>query len=120
MHGHPVWVIWAFVFGMTLCFARIKTDSILPGIIMHMMANTFAVVCNYSGILNNLSGTTVPVILTVAGFLGLVVYFVGFTILGKKEGAGERELARYAEEERKALEKIEAKKASEKESSVFL
>ena len=119
MHGYPILMLWAFCFSMIICYARVKTDSILPGIIIHVIVNSFAVICNYSGILEY-AEVPVIIILTVVGFLGLVVYFIGFTILGKKENAKLRELTRYAEEEKARLEKLAAKEASKEESAVIL
>ena len=119
MHGHPVLILWAFFFSMLLCYARVNTDSILPGIIIHVIVNSFAVICNYSGILETV-GFPLLIVLTVAGFLGLVAYIIGFTILGKTENAKLRELTRYAEEETALYEKLAAKKAAEEESAVIL
>ena len=119
MHGHPILMVWAFFFSMLLCYARVNTDSILPGIIIHVIVNSFAVICNYSGILETV-GLPLLIVLTVVGFLGLVAYFIGFTILGKKENAKLRELTRYAEEETALYEKLAAKKAAEEESVVIL
>ena len=86
MHGHWIWAIWAFFMGMIFCFARIRTGSILPGIILHMMANTFGVVCNYGKVLY---GITDPVGygLIIGGGILMVVFFVGLTLVTKKEKA---------------------------------
>lgn len=119
MHGHPIWALWAFAAGMVFCYARMKTDSILPGIIMHIMMNSFGVLSENVTFLNY-APVPLIILLTVLGFLGLLAFFEGFMILGKKENAKEREAGRFALEEKKQLEKQEAKKASEKESSVFL
>jgi membrane protease YdiL (CAAX protease family) len=86
MHGHWIWVIWAFFMGMIFNYARMRTGSILPGIIMHMVVNTFGVVCNYSTVFNGMTDT-VGYILLIGGGIMLVVFFVGLGLVTKKEKA---------------------------------
>lgn len=83
-HGQWIWIIWAFFVGMIFNYARIRTGSILPGILMHMAVNAFGVVCNYSTVLD---GLTEPVLyaLLIGGGILLVVYFVCLGLVTKKE-----------------------------------
>lgn len=76
-HGSLLWVVWAFVLGMVICVARIKTGSIIPGIVFHIIMNTYAMVVSYFPIYENLT-KTVMYILTAAGGILMAVYIVAF------------------------------------------
>ena len=76
-HGSLLWAIWAFVLGMIICLARIKTGSIIPGIIFHIIMNTFAMVVSYYPVLENMN-EGIMYALTAAGAVLLAVYVVGF------------------------------------------
>ncbi len=75
-HGQLLWAAWAFVVGMIICIVRIKSGSIIPGMIFHIIMNTFATVTGYTGILEKISDP-VGIALTVAGGILLVVYIAG-------------------------------------------
>ena len=70
-HGGIVWATWAFVFGMIICVFRIKTGSIIPGIIFHIIMNTFSTLMSYTPLLNDLSKTDMT-IYTIAGSVVLI------------------------------------------------
>lgn len=74
-HGGIVWACWAFVVGMVICVARIKTGSIIPGIIFHVIMNAFSVLTSYTTILENISDTA-GIVATVIGGLLLAGYIV--------------------------------------------
>lgn len=76
-HGGLLWAVWAFALGMIICLARIKTGSIIPGIIFHIIMNTFAMVVSYYPVLENMT-SGVMYALTAAGGVLLAVYAVGF------------------------------------------
>lgn len=75
-HGGIVWGIWAFAMAMIICLVRIKSGSIVPGIIFHMIINTFSVVDAYFSPLDGMT-PTVMLILTIAGGILLAVYAAG-------------------------------------------
>ena len=75
-HGGLVWAIWAGVMGLLVCVARIKTGSIIPGIIFHIIMNTFGMVVSYFPVLEKLNNVGMYV-LTIAGGILLAVYVVG-------------------------------------------
>ena len=70
VHGQLIWMIFAFVVGLVLSFVRIKTGSILPTILMHVMINTYATVVSY-GILN-ITSEVVMIALMVLGLASIV------------------------------------------------
>ncbi|MBR3509972.1 MAG: CPBP family intramembrane metalloprotease [Lachnospiraceae bacterium] len=47
VHGQLIWMLFAFVVGLVLSFVRIKTGSIMPTIIMHVLINTYATLLSY-------------------------------------------------------------------------
>jgi len=75
-HGQLLWAAWAFVVGMIICIVRIKSGSIIPGMIFHIIMNTFATVSGYTSILEKLSEPA-GIALTVIGGILLVVYIAG-------------------------------------------
>lgn len=83
-HGGVLWAIWAFVLGMAICVVRIRSGSIIPGMIFHIIMNGFAMIVSYFNILENMT-TTVMYVLTAAGGILLMVYIVGMLM---DKGAG--------------------------------
>jgi len=81
-HGGIVWATWAFVFGMIICVFRIKTGSIIPGMIFHIIMNTFGTLSSYTTLFDGITETGIKV-LTVAGGIVLATALV-LTIMGKK------------------------------------
>lgn len=47
IHGQLVWMIFTFAMGLFLSFVRIKTGSILPTILIHVITNTYATLLSY-------------------------------------------------------------------------
>ena len=86
MHGHPVWIIWAFCFGMIINYIRVQSGSIIPGLIIHMILNAIGVVANNTNILSNLTMLHV-ILFIIIGALLLIAYFILCTIFGKKAKA---------------------------------
>ena len=74
-HGGIVWAIWAFVFGMIICVFRIKTGSIIPGIIFHIIMNTFSTLMSYTPLLDDISKPAM-IIYTIAGSVVLITALV--------------------------------------------
>jgi len=86
-HGGIVWAIWAFCMGMLICVVRMKSGSIIPGIVIHIIMNTFATITSYYPVLDNM---TVPVMyaLTIGGGILVAVYITG--ILTDKKTVGKK------------------------------
>lgn len=81
-HGGIVWATWAFVVGMIICVFRIKTGSIIPGMIFHIIMNTFGTLTSYTTIFDGITETGMKV-LTAAGGIILLTTLV-ITLMGKK------------------------------------
>ena len=81
-HGGIVWATWAFVVGMIICVFRIKTGSIIPGIIFHIIMNTFGTLTSYTTVFDGITETGMKVLTAVGGIVltGALV----FTMMGKK------------------------------------
>ena len=75
-HGGLVWAVWAFALGMIICAVRIKSGSIIPGIIFHIIMNTYAMIVSYFPVFDKLT-TGGMIALTVVGGLLVVAYLVG-------------------------------------------
>ena len=81
-HSGIVWAAWAFVFGMIICVFRIKTGSIVPGIIFHIIMNTFSTLTSYTPLFDDISETDM-IVYTVIGGIALAVA-LGVTLKIKK------------------------------------
>jgi hypothetical protein len=75
-HGGLVWAIWAGVTGLIICVVRVKSGSIIPGMIFHIIMNTFGMIVSYFPVLEKLNNTGMYVLTAVGGIL-LAVYIVG-------------------------------------------
>ena len=75
-HGGLVWAVWAFALGMIICAVRIKSGSIIPGIIFHIIMNTYAMIVSYFPVFDKLT-TGGMITLTVVGGLFVAAYLVG-------------------------------------------
>ena len=75
-HGGLVWAIWAGVVGLIICVVRVKTGSIIPGMIFHIIMNTFGMVVSYFPVLEKLNNVGMYVLTIIGGIL-LAVYIVG-------------------------------------------
>lgn len=91
-HGGLVWAIWAFLLGMFICVVRIKSRSIVPGIIIHIIMNTYAMVVSYFPVLENIT-YAVMYTLTVVGGILMAVYVVGIL---KDKNYSDKEQAKVA------------------------
>ena len=75
-HGGLVWAIWAGITGLIICVVRVKSGSIIPGIIFHIIMNTYGMVVSYFPVLEKLTNTGMYILTAVGGIL-LAVYIVG-------------------------------------------
>jgi len=75
MHEGLLWAVWAGIVGLIICVARVKTGSIIPGIIIHVMVNGFAVICDNVDILGDITKTKGTVI-TLTGAVLLALYTI--------------------------------------------
>lgn len=75
-HGGLVWAIWAGIVGLIICVVRIKSGSIIPGIIFHIIMNTYGMVCSYFPVLEKLSNTGMYILTAIGGIM-LAVYIAG-------------------------------------------
>ena len=75
-HGGLVWAIWAGITGLIICVARVKSGSIIPGIVFHIIMNTYGMVVSYFPVLEKLTNTGMYILTAVGGIL-LAVYIVG-------------------------------------------
>lgn len=91
-HGGLVWAIWAFLLGMFICVVRIKSRSIVPGIIIHIIMNTYAMVVSYFPVLENITYAVMYTLTAVGGIL-MAVYVVG---IFKDKNYSDKEQAKVA------------------------
>ena len=75
-HGGLVWAIWAGITGLIICVVRVKSGSIIPGIVFHIIMNTYGMVVSYFPVLEKLTNTGMCILTAVGGIL-LAVYIVG-------------------------------------------
>ena len=84
VHGQLLWAVWAAAMGVVFNIVRIKTDSIIPSIIMHIANNS------YSTILS-LTGTSVPDRLVVPiVIIGAVLLSVALVLISKNADNGKK------------------------------
>lgn len=91
MHGQILWMTYTFLLGMVCCIAMYKTNSVLPGIFIHMFFNLFG------GALNDLMAkisTDFYLVLTGIGILALIAGVV-LLLVGKTEATDEDETNQY-------------------------
>ncbi|MBR3082421.1 MAG: CPBP family intramembrane metalloprotease [Clostridiales bacterium] len=81
-HGGIVWATWAFVVGMIICVFRIKTGSIIPGMIFHIIMNTFGTLTSYTTIFDGITETGMKVLTAAGGIILLTAVVI--TLMGKK------------------------------------
>ena len=86
-HGGIVWAIWAGIVGLIICVVRVKSGSIIPGIVFHIIMNTYGMVVSYFPVYENLTNTVMYILTAVGGIL-LAVYVVG--ILTAKSSSKEK------------------------------
>ena len=86
-HGGLVWAIWAGVVGLIICVVRVKSGSIIPGIVFHIIMNTYGMVCSYFPVLEKLNNTGMYILTAIGGIM-LAVYIVG--ILTDKSAAKDK------------------------------
>lgn len=75
-HGGLVWAIWAGITGLIICVVRVKSGSIIPGIVFHIIMNTYGMVVSYFPVLEKLTNTGMYILTAVGGIL-LAVYIAG-------------------------------------------
>lgn len=82
LHGNFVQIPFAFVVGLVLGYVRVKTDSMLPSVLIHFCNNFFAVSVNT---LSEIFPENVSYILeTIIVVLILIAGFIAFSYLSKK------------------------------------
>ena len=86
-HGGLVWAIWAGIVGLIICVVRIKSGSIIPGIVFHIIMNTYGMVCSYFPVLEKISNTGMYILTAIGGIM-LAVYIAG--ILTDKNASKEK------------------------------
>lgn len=93
MHGQIIWILFAFTVGLLLSYVRIKTGSILPTIMMHVIINSYAVIMNYK--LITIESTAVAIILMIVGVLGLAgcIFFMTKACKDEKESPAKIEVS---------------------------
>lgn len=78
-HGGALWALWAFTVGMIICIVRIKSGSIIPGMIFHIIMNGFSTIIGHTTFLENIEKPAF-VALTVVGGIMLLVYIGGILL----------------------------------------
>ena len=81
LHGNFVQIPFAFIVGLVLAFVRVKSDSMLPGIIIHFCNNFFAVIVTAAG--EALPENISTIIQTVFMLLFIIAGFIAISYLVK-------------------------------------
>ena len=85
VHGQIIWMIFAFIVGLILSYVRIKTNSILPTIIMHILINSYATLVSYQ-IINFTSDALYYALMVVGAIcLGGCIYLLQTTCKKEQE-----------------------------------
>ncbi len=83
MHGNLVQIPFAFVVGLGLGFAAVKTGSVWTSVIIHFINNFISVVLSY--LLENVQVGTANIIYICVNLIMLAVGVAGFVALSEKE-----------------------------------
>lgn len=83
VHGQLVWMLFAFIVGLLLSYVRIKTGSILPTIMMHVIINTYATLVSYN--LFSIGSEVIAIALYVIGIIALAGCFFLMHKVSKEE-----------------------------------
>ena len=67
---------------MIICVFRIKTGSIIPGMIFHIIMNTFGTLTSYTTIFDGITETGMKVLTAAGGIILLTAVVI--TLMGKK------------------------------------
>lgn len=87
-HGTPVWMAYAFLLGLVLCYICIKYGSITASIATHMVFNLLGVIAS-NAFVDAEIGAVFSIILMIIGLAGSVIIIV---LMGKKKKPDLREL----------------------------
>ena len=75
VHGQMIWALLAALTGVVFNIVRIKTDSIIPTIVMHMVNNSLATLIPESA--SEIPIPTIAVVIFGAVLLAISLYFIG-------------------------------------------
>ncbi len=84
MHGNFTQIPFALVVGLILGYIAVKTNSLLPGIIIHFLNNALSVTFNLLTTNTKLSDSTIMIINTSVMLLIAILFIISFIILSKK------------------------------------
>ncbi|MBR6403033.1 MAG: CPBP family intramembrane metalloprotease [Eubacterium sp.] len=75
-HGQILWAAWAALLGVVMNILRVKTGSLIPGIVMHIANNSFSTFLNLSGyeVPKNMY---IPIVILGAILLVIALVFIG-------------------------------------------
>lgn len=86
MHGNLSQIPFAFILGLVIGFIAVKTNSIIPGILIHFFNNLFSVIMSYLGMIN-IFNTQEYMIIHFSSVLTIVILgLVSVIILCKDKG----------------------------------
>lgn len=84
MHGNLVQIPFAFIMGIIIGYAVVKTGSIWAGVIIHFINNGLSVVLNY--LTEEISSVVLQNAVSVVYFaLCFLCFFIGILVMGKKD-----------------------------------
>ena len=76
VHGQALWAVWAALVGVVFNIVRIKTGSILPTMIIHILNNSYSTICSETGWYVP-DSWLIPVVIIGAVILAAAIYFIG-------------------------------------------
>lgn len=85
MHGNIIQIPFAFIVGLSLAFITIKTNSILPGIIVHFLVNFRSVILSILLDNNVITENTLNNIYLIMMFILLALGILSAVILSKRK-----------------------------------
>ncbi len=78
IHGQIIWIFWAAAMGFVMNALRIKTGSLLPGIILHVTNNSFST-------FKSATGFQIPAPSIVLVIIGAILLVISFILLKKED-----------------------------------
>lgn len=86
MHGNLSQIPFAFILGLVIGFIAVKTNSIIPGILIHFFNNLFSVIMNYLGMINIFNTQEYMIIHFISVLTIVILGLVSVVILCKDKG----------------------------------
>lgn len=81
MHGNPAQIPFAFLIGLLFGWLYYRTDSVIPGIVGHVINNTFGAVTMLTSTKEEMSKTTMETLGITPTYLLLALALIVFAVM---------------------------------------